>query len=38
MMETTKAKYIQAWKAKMKELKGINVKVWEWLAKIPTKS
>ncbi|CAK8567531.1 unnamed protein product [Lathyrus sativus] len=38
MMAEAKATYIQAWEAKMKELKVFNPKVWEWLIKIPTKS
>ncbi|KAI5417400.1 hypothetical protein KIW84_042124 [Lathyrus oleraceus] len=38
MMAATKATYIQSWDAKMKELKKLNVKAWEWLSGIPTKA
>ncbi|KAI5401015.1 hypothetical protein KIW84_065742 [Lathyrus oleraceus] len=38
MMDATKATYIQACDAKMKELKELNMKAWEWLSGIPTKA
>lgn len=38
MMGVAKTTYIQTWEAKMKELKEINVKTWEWLSKIPNKA
>lgn len=37
-MVAAKAAYIQAWDTKMKELKELNVKSWEWLSGIPTKA
>ncbi|KAI5417584.1 hypothetical protein KIW84_042262 [Lathyrus oleraceus] len=38
MMAAAKATYIQVWDDKMKELKELNVKPWEWLLGIPTKA
>lgn len=38
MMAASKATYIQACDAKMKELKKLNMKAWEWLSCIPTKA
>ncbi|XP_050876144.1 uncharacterized protein LOC127079818 [Lathyrus oleraceus] len=37
IMATTMVTYIQSREAKMKQLKGVNVKDWKWLSKIPTK-
>ncbi|MCI90708.1 hypothetical protein A2U01_0112002, partial [Trifolium medium] len=31
MMAAAKATYVQAWEAKMQELKIVNSKAWEWL-------
>jgi hypothetical protein len=38
MMGAAKATYFQAWKAKMDELKKVDVGAWEWLMLHPTKS
>jgi hypothetical protein len=38
MMGAAKATYYQAWEAKMAEIKIVNLKAWEWLMGIPTKS
>lgn len=38
MVAAAKVTYIQVWDAKMKELKELNVKAWEWLSGIPTKA
>ncbi|KAK2446568.1 hypothetical protein QL285_017358 [Trifolium repens] len=38
MMGAAKATYIQAWEAKMDELKKVEYKAWEWLMKVPTKT
>jgi len=36
MMGAARATYYQAWKAKMDEIKNVDVGAWEWLMGQPT--